>query len=117
MMRYFNRCIDSELLKWKESQVHLPLLVRGARQVGKSSTIRQFGKSFRYFAEVNLEKQPSLLGLFKGDIDVHKICTNLSATLSIPIIAGQTLLSFPKINKEFEQRLSKLENKLAEARV
>ena len=56
MKNYITRTIDQMLLEWKERDVHKPLLLRGARQVGKSSAVRQLGKQFRHFAEVNFER-------------------------------------------------------------
>lgn len=72
------------------------------RQVGKSSTIREFGKSFRYFAEVNFEKTPSLKQLFSENIDIAKLCEKLGATLSVPILPGKTLLFFNEIQSSPE---------------
>ena len=54
-MKYLKRQIDKELETWKTSVEHKPLLVRGARQVGKSSAIRHLGESFSYFLEVNFD--------------------------------------------------------------
>ena len=96
-MQYFKRLIDSELLKWKNSANRKPLLLRGARQVGKSTAVRQLGRSFKYFVEINLEKQPSLKALFTENIDVKKICTNISAVVSKPVIPGETLLFIDEI--------------------
>ena len=50
---YLRRNIDKELQEWKTSSIRKPLPLRGARQVGKSSTIRAFGKQFDYFLEIN----------------------------------------------------------------
>lgn len=44
---YIQRTIDKYLLEWKNAPTRKPLLLRGARQVGKSSAIRQLGKAFR----------------------------------------------------------------------
>lgn len=96
-MAYFSRHIDGELLRWKNDPDKKPLLIRGARQVGKSTAIRQLGKSFKYYVEVNLEKQPQLAELFTENIDVRITCSKLSATLSIPIEAGNTLLFIDEI--------------------
>lgn len=96
-MKYYSRHIDQKLLEWKVSPQRKPLLVRGARQVGKSTAIRELGKSFTYFAEINLEKQPTLQQLFTKDIDVKKTCENLSLILHTPIIAGETLLFIDEI--------------------
>ena len=68
MKNYIKRSIDQALIEWKESAVHKPLLLRGARQVGKSSAVRQLGKQFHYFAEVNFERDQSICTFFKGDL-------------------------------------------------
>lgn len=97
VMQYLKRHIDAELLKWKNSVNRKPLLLRGARQVGKSTAVRQLGKTFRYFIEINLEKQPMFKTLFSENIDVKKICTDISAVVSTPIVAGETLLFIDEI--------------------
>ena len=96
-MSYFKRHIDQKLLDWKESDRRKPLLIRGARQVGKSTAVRELGKSFKYFVEINLEKQPDLKQLFPENIDVKKTCEKLSGTLATPIIPGETLLFIDEI--------------------
>jgi hypothetical protein len=96
-MTYFKRHIDQQLLEWKNDSRRKPLLVRGARQVGKSTAIREFGKTFKHFVEVNLEKQPSLLQLFTEDINVKRTCEKLSGTVGIPIVPGDTLLFIDEI--------------------
>ena len=96
-MAYYKRLIDEQLLLWKESPRRKPLLIRGARQVGKSTAVREFGKSFKYYIEINLERQADLKQLFTQNIDVHKTCEKLSGTLGIPIIEGETLLFIDEI--------------------
>lgn len=60
MEQYFKRDIDSYLNDWKSSVNRKPLLLRGARQVGKSSAIRHLGETFKYFVEINLERQKNI---------------------------------------------------------
>ena len=96
-MIYFKRHIDTKLQEWKDSVRHLPLMIRGARQVGKSTAVRHLGKSFKYYLEINLEKQPSLCQLFTENIDVKRTCEKLSGTLATPIIPGETLLFIDEI--------------------
>ncbi|MDO4512360.1 MAG: AAA family ATPase [Bacteroidales bacterium] len=96
-MPYFKRHIDDQLQAWKTTPHRKPLLIRGARQVGKSTAVRELGKSFRYFLEINLERQPDLRQLFTPNIDVKKTCENLSGTLHTPIIPGETLLFIDEI--------------------
>lgn len=105
-MTYYKRIIDKKLLEWKASQRRKPLLIRGARQVGKSSAVRHFGKEFKYFVEINLESQPSIRGLFSKDIDVHRTCESISATTGIPVIPGETLLFIDEIQVSQEAIMS-----------
>ncbi len=105
-MAYYKRHIDERLLQWKDSLRHNPLLIRGARQVGKSTAVRELAKQFRYFLEINLEKQPDLLQMFPENIDVKKTCEKLSGTLGIPIIPGETLLFIDEIQVSKEAIMS-----------
>ena len=105
-MAYFKRHIDDQLKKWKEAPRRKPLLIRGARQVGKSTAVRELGKTFEYFVEINLEKQPGLRELFPENIDVKKTCEKLSGTLAVPIIPGKTLLFIDEIQTSKEAIMS-----------
>lgn len=96
-MTYLRREIDFHLLKWKESTNKKPLLLRGARQVGKSRSVRNLGQKFKYFVEVNFEKQPELKSLFNSSRNVRQICADLSVIYSTPIKAGETLLFLDEI--------------------
>lgn len=107
MGQYFKRHIDSYLKDWKESTNRKPLLVRGARQVGKSSAIRHLGEDFKYFVEVNLEREKNIKTLFGENLDVKKLCSQLSAIYNIPIIPGETLLFIDEI-QESERAISSL---------
>ena len=59
-MRYLDRFIDRELEKWSKSPSHKPLLLRGARQVGKTSAVRHLGEKFKYYVEIDLNDQREL---------------------------------------------------------
>ena len=96
-MSYLQRNVDNVLLEWKTDSDRKPLLIRGARQVGKTSTIEQFGKHFEYFVQVNLEKNRNLSALFDGDLDVREICLKLSVHFKKPIVPEKTLLFFDEI--------------------
>lgn len=91
------REIDKNLIIWKNSVGRKVLLVRGARQVGKTYSIRNFGKQFKYFLEVNFEEYKDVAGFFEGSLDVEKIIQKLSAFFSVPIVDGETLLFFDEI--------------------
>ncbi|GHV10023.1 ATPase [Bacteroidia bacterium] len=98
-MGYIKRLIDNELIKWKDSDRRKPLLLRGARQVGKSSTVRELGKKFDYFIEINFEKKVNqdIKTLFESALSVHQICDELSLKIDTPIIPGRTLLFLDEI--------------------
>jgi len=96
-MIYFKRQIDSYLQEWKASNRRKPLLLRGARQVGKSRSLRHLGESFDYFAEVNFETRPELRNIFQEVSDVKEIASRLGTLLNIPIVEGKTLLFLDEI--------------------
>lgn len=94
---YIPRHIDNTLREWKEDPRHKPLLLRGARQVGKSRSIRKLGESFEFFIEVNFEKRPELMMPFKEMRDVHQVAQRISSFFQIPVEAGRTLLFLDEI--------------------
>ncbi len=96
-MTYIQREIDALLCEWKTESSRKPLLLRGARQVGKSSVVRQLGKQFEYFVEINFETRPSLASLFEQNIDPNEICNELALLTNTPIVEGKTLLFFDEI--------------------
>ena len=92
--RYLKRKIDAELLEWKNSENRKPLILRGARQVGKSSAVRKLGGEFGNFLEINFENKDhaGAKRVFERHSDPKLICDELSAIYETPIIAGKTLL-------------------------
>jgi len=94
---YFNRIIDSDLDLWKDEENRKPLLLRGARQVGKSSSIRKLAEKFDHFLEINFERNRNLNRFFEGDLNVKEICANLSVLFQKPIIPNRTLLFLDEI--------------------
>ena len=94
---YFSRAIDLHLKTWKEDLHHKPLLLRGARQVGKSSAVRHLGETFEIFLEVNFERNPDVNQLFSASLNPKEICSKLSAIYNLPIQPGKTLLFFDEI--------------------
>lgn len=91
------REILDSLLEWKDSPRRKPLILRGARQVGKTYILREFGKSFTSFCEVNFDETPAVAHFFKtGDSPVD-IISKLGAFLGKKIVPGETLLFFDEI--------------------
>jgi len=94
---YLNRDIDTKLMEWKNDADKKPLLIRGARQVGKSTAIRKLGTSFENYLEVNFEIDKDVASFFEYSLDPIAICSKLSAYYNVPIVAGKTLLFFDEI--------------------
>ncbi len=91
------RQISDSLSDWKTDENRKVLMLRGARQVGKTYIVRELAKEFKYFVEINFEKNTETHSFFDQNLDPERICTNLSAYLRIPIIEGETLLFFDEI--------------------
>jgi len=91
------RAIFQSLIEWKKSTPHKVLLLRGARQVGKTFVARELGKTFTHFVEVNFERDLDTQLFFDQNFDPERICSNLSAYYGIPIVEKQTLLFFDEI--------------------
>lgn len=73
------------------------LLVTGARQTGKTYSIRQFGKSFKSFIEINFVEQPEAIDAFKGARSSRDLLLRLSSLTSVPLIKGETLIFFDEV--------------------
>ncbi|MBI4793416.1 MAG: ATP-binding protein, partial [Deltaproteobacteria bacterium] len=92
------RFIDEELKLWKDGTRRKPLILRGARQVGKTWSLKEFGGNhFESIALVDLERNPSLRKLFDGELGAARICSDLEVLLRQKITPGKTLLFFDEI--------------------
>ena len=98
-MNYFNRKIDLSLLQWSNEKNRKPLMLRGARQVGKTSAIRNLGKTFKYFVEINFENKDHAVAkmVFARHSEPHIICSELAVLFGKPIVAKETLLFLDEI--------------------
>jgi len=91
------RIIDDFLLEWKDRPNRKPLLLRGARQVGKTYSMRELGETFSVFIEINLEANMAAKEIIEKDMDPIRIIRQLSELLQVDIIPGLTLLFFDEI--------------------
>lgn len=94
---YIERSIDVLLQQWKNSSNLKPLLLRGARQVGKSCAAEHLGESFKHFIEVNFEKRPEVKEIFEKVHDAHELAANLGMFYGKPVEPGSTLLFLDEI--------------------
>lgn len=93
------RGIELDLTAWKTATARRPMVLRGARQVGKSFLAQWFAKNhFQNFVEVNFEARPDAKSVFE-DLNVVKICRELSALFNAPIEPGKTLLFLDEIQE------------------
>ena len=92
------RFIDAELLNWKESKRRKPLIIRGARQVGKTYSVKFFGATyFENIVFIDLERNPELHQIFHGALDSRRICADIEVILKQKIKPGKSLLFIDEI--------------------
>jgi predicted AAA+ superfamily ATPase len=91
------RLIDLYLSDWQRNPDRKPLLLRGARQVGKTYAVRNLGISFEQFIEINFEQQPKVASVFEPDVDAQRIIRDLEILFQKPIVPGTSLLFFDEI--------------------
>lgn len=96
---YLRRVIDGHLSTWCSDKNRKPLLLRGARQVGKSSAVRELGKQFKHYLEVNFEERRDVHALFTGNLSPHQLGENLAVLFNTPVQAGETLLFLDEIQQ------------------
>ncbi|MEO8148102.1 MAG: ATP-binding protein [Bacteroidia bacterium] len=102
------RYLLNELVAWKKSENRKPLIIQGARQVGKTWLMKEFGKQeFKQVAYLNFESSSRLKNLFVADFNIERILAVIEIETSIKINAANTLLIFDEI-QEAEKGLTAL---------
>lgn len=102
------RFIYEKLLEWKALPERKPLMMYGARQVGKTFILREFGKNeFRDLAYINCYRNEAVAKIFQGDSNVGRILLGLSAVAKKNIEEGKTLLFLDEV-QEVPQAVSAL---------
>ncbi|MBS0637086.1 MAG: AAA family ATPase, partial [Verrucomicrobia bacterium] len=91
------RDVEKALIQWKNKEGRTPLIIRGARQVGKSYTVEAFAKSnFDQFLLVNFEEKKEAEACFET-LEVETILKQLGRLYATTITPGSTLLFFDEI--------------------
>ena len=93
------RLIDSHLRNWKNDPDRKSLILRGARQVGKTYSCRELGRSFENFVEINFEINPQAAEIFNRDLDPKRLIRDLGLLTGANIATGKTLLFFDEIQE------------------
>lgn len=98
------RKIYNDLIKYKESRSEKCLIVEGARQIGKTYIIRKFGReNYASFIELNFIENPSLLNIFRGDLNADSILSAIQLYLpESAVIPGETLIFLDEIQESSE---------------
>lgn len=94
------RFILEQLIKWKESKYRKPLILKGARQIGKTYILQQFGKeNYEGVAYFNFDYDEDLYNLFENTKDPKRIIEQLSFIYGKAIIPEKTLIIFDEIQE------------------
>ena len=95
---YLKRKIDSFLQNWKNDENHLPLIVKGARQIGKTESINEFSKKYKNVVYINFALEPIYKMVVNDGYDVDKVVKNISAIDSKwQMVPNETLIIFDEI--------------------
>jgi predicted AAA+ superfamily ATPase len=95
------RKTEAELIKWRDSPYRKPLIVRGARQVGKTTLINEFGRQFKQYVYLNLERAQDL-ELFGQSRDIHELWQFICMRKGVPMRVEGTLLFIDEIQNSAE---------------
>ena len=92
------RLISKQLADWKEKPNRKPLILRGARQVGKTYSITRFGEdAFAQHVKIDFEKQRERRKIFDGDLSPDRLIQLIELETNVDIVAGKTLLFLDEI--------------------
>jgi len=94
-----DRALFKTLAEWKKKDHRKPVVLKGARQVGKSFLVRQAGAGFRNLVEVNFDFRKDLKKIFMRDLDPARITRELCLALNTEISEGETLLFLDEIQE------------------
>ena len=90
----------NDLVEWKLSKKRQPLVIRGARQVGKTWLMKEFGKQYyKKIAYVNFDNNKRMERLFSDDIDISRIIAGLNLETGVSIEESDTLIIFDEIQE------------------
>ena len=102
------RDIINQFKAWKEVPNRKPILLKGARQIGKTWAMETFGKEcFKYCVKFDFDRHPELKSVFQVSKDPQRLIKELTLYCDQPIVAGETLMIFDEI-QECEEALNSL---------
>ena len=90
----------NDLIAWKKSPNHMPLIIKGARQVGKTWLMQEFGKTqYEKVAYISFDSNPRLDTLFKKDFNIKRLIDGLNIEVGFNITPKDTLIIFDEIQE------------------
>lgn len=100
-MKRLKRKVDDYLIEWKKNKKRMPLIIKGARQIGKTNAIRYFGKNnYKVFIEINFAFQPQFKTIFKDGYMTDDVIKNITLKLpNIKLIPNETLIFFDEMQE------------------
>jgi len=102
------RNVVNQLVEWKKSDERKPLVVLGARQVGKTYSLLAFGKQYyKYVAYINCDENEQAKSLFAQDFNMDRVLLAISAITKVPVVPGDTLIILDEI-QELQRGLNSL---------
>ena len=102
------RDIINKLKEWKDAEKRKPILLKGARQIGKTWAMEEFGREyFDYTAKFDFDRQKELQSAFTVSKEPARIIKELALYSQVPLVPGKTLLIFDEI-QECEEALNSL---------
>ena len=102
------RGVVNQLIEWKESDDRKPLIVLGARQVGKTYSLLDFGKQhYKYVAYINCDENEQAKNLFVQDYNMERVLFAIAAIAGVPVVPGDTLIILDEI-QELQKGLASL---------
>lgn len=97
---YMFRNAINDLIKWKNLKVKKPLIIRGARQVGKTWLMKEFGKTqYEKCAYINFDDNERMISLFNGNLDIKRILSGLQIESGVSIDDSSTLIIFDEVQE------------------
>ena len=102
------RSVVNQLIEWKKSDERRPLIVLGARQVGKTYSLLDFGKQhYKYVAYINCDENEQAKNLFVQDYNMERVLFAIAAIAGVPVVPGDTLIILDEI-QELQKGLASL---------
>lgn len=102
------RNVVNQLVEWKESGERKPLVVLGARQVGKTYSLLAFGEQqYKHVAYINCDENEQAKSLFAQDFNMERVLLAISAITKVPVVPGETLIILDEI-QELQRGLNSL---------